>query len=249
MFILVGFIIAQIVILTVIVVVLKRLIFQDTNSAVNRLTRLDNINREKEKKLSQKLEETDRILREKMEQLAEEEKKMKMEAERAANQLHDDIVKKARDEGEEILKKAYAARAKIRSDAMIEAEGKIMDISVEVLSEVLGPMAAKSLNDQLVRDYLEELEKTDMTLVQNAKKVQLISSSKIDDALMQKVSKLVSEKIGHPIEVTGKEDKSVIAGVVMKFGTMVIDDSLRERLEGAIKKLKSNLSWKHKVQM
>ena len=55
-----GFVIAQIIIFSIIIVVLKRLIFQDTTSAINRINKLDSITREKEKLLSQKLDETEK---------------------------------------------------------------------------------------------------------------------------------------------------------------------------------------------
>lgn len=245
--ILVGFIIAQIAILAVIVVVLKRLIFQDTTSAINRLTKLDNMNREKERQLSTRLEETEALLKQKLAELSEQEKKMKLEAERAANQLHDDIIKQARQEAEDLIKKAIASKEKMKMDAMIEAEAKMIDLCGEVLGKVMGPLAQTAAHEQLVEEFLKELQDTDMSMLANVTKVDLVAATKISDATLERVKKVVKEKLKHDVEIVVKEEKAIVGGIVMKFGSLQIDDSLKERLNSAGKEMKDQLKWKYKV--
>lgn len=243
---LIGFIVAQIIIFGVVLFMLKNLIFQDTNSAINRLTKLDDMNRAKEKQLVEKIEEAERLLKEKTEKLESEEKRMKMEAERSANQLHDDIVAKAKAEGEEIIKKAIAAREKYKSEAAIEAEGKIIDFCKEMLGGILTTSLHEQMHGQMIQDFVTELETVDMNIVTpSVRKADVIVAKKLEDATVAKIAEVLTRRLGRALDVKVTEDPKIIGGIVMKFGTLVIDDSLAERLKEASTKLKDDLSWKH----
>ncbi len=245
---LVGFIVAQIIIFGVVMFFLKNLIFADTNSAINRLTKMDDMNRAKEKQLVEKIEETERLLKEKMEQLSSEEKRLKMEAERAANQLHDDIVQKAKAEGEEIIKKAIAAREKYKNEAIIAAEARVIDFSCEIVSAILTKSMEKALSDLLIDGFIKELEGVDMSIVTPAvKKVDIIVATKLEEAAATRISEVIASRLGRALEVKVTEDPKVIGGVLMKFGTLVIDDTLAERIRETAVKMKEDLTWKHKA--
>lgn len=245
---LVGFIIAQIIIFGVVLFLLKNLIFADTNSAINRLTKMDDMNRAKEKQLVEKIEETERMLKEKMEQLSSEEKRLKMEAERAANQLHDDIVNKAKAEGEEIIKKAIAARDKYKAEAQIAAESKMIDFCSEVIGTIISKAMEKNLSDALIEGFIKELEGVDMSIVTPAvKKADIVVAQKLEESTQARISEVIAGRLGRALEVRVTEDPKVIGGILMKFGTLVIDDTLAERIRETAVKMKDDLSWKHRT--
>lgn len=246
--ILIGFIFAQVIIFVVIIIVLKKLIFQDTNSAVNRLTQLDDINREKERQLMTRLEEADRMMVQRKAELAEEEKRMKQESERAANQLHEDLVKKAKGEAEEIVKKAISVRDKMRVDAMIEAETKVIDFTKELMAKVMTPIMDDQMTNRLAESFMKDLEEADLNIIsKNVTHVDLCASGKLREEVVDRVKELLVRKMERPIEVQVHEDPSLIAGVSLKFGTLMIDDSFSEKLRAASVELKDSLAWKYKI--
>ncbi len=241
-----GFVIAQIIIFSVIIVILKRLIFQDTTSAINRINKLDSITREKEKVLSMKLDETEKYLETRKKELAEEETRLKLEAQRAATQLQEDIIKAARVEAEDIIKKAQGARDKMKVDAIIEAEGKMIDICRDILGKVLSGVVQAQMNEQLVQEFLVDLEAADMGKVsKDINKVQISTGRTLSDETKKIVKKILDNKLGRPIEVEVHEDHALLGGVVMKFGTMVVDGSLAEHVKEVSAQMKEELSWKH----
>ena len=245
---LIGFVIAQVIIFAVIIFVLKKLIFQDTSSAINRLTQLDDMNRQKEKQLAVKLEETDKLLKQKRDELAEEEKKMKMESERAASQLYDDIVNKAKKEAEETVKKAIAARDKMKNDAMIAAEEKAIELCREMLVKVLSPAIDQAINDSLVKAFLGDLENADTSVISKTiDRAEIISAKPLGEELIKRSKEVLAKKLERPIEVKAQVDAALIGGVLMKFGTLVIDDTVSERLKEAAAVMKDGLSSKYKV--
>jgi len=248
MLLLFGFIFAQIILLGIIIFVLKRLIFQDTTSAVNRLTRLDNMNREKEKQLVARLEEVEKMLAAKRAELEEEEKRMKMEAQRAANQLHDEIIKTARQEADELIKKATSSRDKMKADCMIEAENKVVDFCLEMMKKALSSLVIDSIDDELVAEFITNLEATDMRVISDTiSEVEVDSARKITPDLAQKIQDELNKKLGREIKLKFREDAALLGGVLLRFGSLVVDDTLVEHLREAAKQLKEGVSWAHKV--
>lgn len=242
----IGFVLAQILILGVVITLLRRLIFSDTNSAINRLTKLDNMNREKEKLLARKLEQAQKQIDEQKQVIQDEEQRIKAEARRAANQLHEDIIRKAKEEGDDIIRKAQATKDQIRTDAMIEAEGKMIEICAEILNKTLTTVVQAQMNEKLVEEFIGELEKADLTKINSdVSEIELISSMPVAVADQEKIKKLLQVKLGRQVRVYTNEDPKLLGGILMKIGTMVVDGSLAERVNENALQMKQGLTWKY----
>lgn len=247
---LVGFIVAQITIFTTIIIILKRVIFHDANSAVNRLARLDDLNREKERQLVERLDETERLLQQKKDELKREENRMRMEAERAALQLHENIVTNAKKEAEEIIKKAIAAREKMKNDAIIEAESQMVEFCKQLLWKVLTPIVSDLMHERLISDFIGELQKTDMSVInRSVKQVDIYVAKKMPEELAYKLRDVLTQKLERPIDLKLHEDPSLIGGILSKFGTLIIDESLLEHIKQAVAELKEQVAVNHRVPM
>ena len=243
---LIGFIVAQIIIFGIIVFVLKRLIFQDTTSAINRINKLDTVTREKEKILTQKLEENEKFLESRKKELLEEEARLKQEAQRAATQLHEDLIKAARVEADDIIKKAQAARDKMKTDATIEADGKMIEFCRDILGKLFSIIIQGQINEQLVQEFLADLEQADFGKInKDLARVEVVTGQPLNEETKKIIKKILDGKLGRAIEVDLKEDRAILGGLLLKFGTMVVDGTLAEHLKEVSAQLKDDLSWKH----
>ncbi len=242
----IGFVVAQILILGVVITLLRRLIFSDTNSAINRLTKLDNKNREKEKLLARKLEQAQKQIDEQKQVIQDEEQRIKAEARRAANQLHEDIIRKAKEEGDDIIRKAQAAKEQIRTDAMVEAEGKMIEICSEILNKTLSAVVQAQMNDKLVEEFITELEKADLSKINSdVTEIEIISSLPVSVSDQEKIKKTLQTKLNRQVRLYSNEDPKLLGGILMKIGTMVVDGSLAERVNEAAVQMKQGLTWKY----
>lgn len=242
----IGFVVAQIVILGMVIALLRRLIFSDTNSAINRLTKLDNMNREKEKLLARKLEQAQKQIDEQKQLIQDEEQKIKAEARRAANQLHEDIIRKAKEEGDDIIRKAQAAKEQIQIDAMIQAESKMIEICAEILNKTLAPVVQAQMNEKLVAEFITELEKADLSKINtDVSEIEIVSSLPVPVADQEKIKKILQTKLGRTVRLYSNEDPKLLGGILMKVGTMVVDGSLAERVNEAAVQMKQGLAWKY----
>jgi F-type H+-transporting ATPase subunit delta len=66
---------------------------------------------------------------------------------------------------------------------------------------------------------------------ENKVKVRLVSAATVDAAEAQKISGALSKKLGRQVELELEVDASLIGGAIVRAEDMVIDDSLRTRLQ------------------
>ena len=61
--------------------------------------------------------------------------------------------------------------------------------------------------------------------------VSLTSAVELDDKLVKDVGKRIEEQTGRQVELSSKVDPDVLGGLVLQVGNMVLDASIRSRLE------------------
>ena len=68
--------------------------------------------------------------------------------------------------------------------------------------------------------------------IENKVDVTVTSASPISDEQKQKIGKALKERLGRDVSIDTEIDENLIGGAVIKAGDVVIDGSLRARLEG-----------------
>ncbi|MCE1857422.1 ATP synthase F1 subunit delta, partial [Enterobacter hormaechei] len=61
--------------------------------------------------------------------------------------------------------------------------------------------------------------------------VEVISASELNEQQLAKISVAMEKRLSRKVKLNCKIDKSVIAGVVVRAGDLVIDGSIRGRLD------------------
>ena len=59
----------------------------------------------------------------------------------------------------------------------------------------------------------------------------LISSKKIDEKTLLDIEREISENIKHPIKLKSKIDESLIGGIIIQIGSLMIDTSIKNKLQ------------------
>lgn len=226
-----GFIAGQVIILAVIIFVLKKVIFSDTDTALNRLNKehnrveKDRIDLEQKKKQCEEecklaidtaKAEAARVLKE---------ERIKGEEERAA------LVGKARQEADDIVKKALDSKEKIRKELLKEVTLQTVDFARAVLEKALERNIFEKFNETLSDDFVDKLEEIEAKYIgSDVNSVEIISRYPLSDGLKDKMKDILKRRLGRQVAVTEKHEDSVIAGVILKFGTLALDGSLAFRI-------------------
>jgi F-type H+-transporting ATPase subunit delta len=71
----------------------------------------------------------------------------------------------------------------------------------------------------------------------NRQRITVISQSSLDSSLLDKIKSEVGKKFGKEIIITEQVDASILGGIIIKIGDIVIDGSLAKGL----KNIRSNL--------
>ncbi len=59
----------------------------------------------------------------------------------------------------------------------------------------------------------------------------LISSKKIDEKTISDIEREISENIKRPIKLKSKIDESLIGGIIIQIGSLMIDTSIKNKLQ------------------
>jgi len=232
MMLIIQFLVLTVVVSGVLIFFLKKTLFDSTQGAVNRLNRETEEVRAQQAELKEKIKQANEELERRRKEADELVTRMTEEAEAQANEARNKLVNKARAESEEILAKAQKSKDDLRKVIEKETEMKIVDFSSELLKVVLGQKTQDVLHESLITEFLDNLEKVDMSVVTEEGDVaELITATKVDNGMIDKLKGILKGKLNRDVEVKIAEDPNIISGAVLKLGSLSLDGSLAYMLE------------------
>ncbi len=211
---------------------LHRTLVSSTEGAVKRLDSEAEQARAKQAELTRKLKEADEELSKRKAEADELTRKMITEAEEKVKEEREKLVKKAREEGEEIITKAQGTKDKIRKELEKEMYLKSIDYSVQILSSVLSDKIKEVLSNRLLEEFVEGLQKVDMSRMgSEVTTAEIITAVAVDDQNKTQINRILNDKLKREIKVNFNLEPQVIGGVVLKFGSLALDGSLRNMIK------------------
>ena len=228
----VQFIVLMAVVVGVIIFILHRVLVGSTEGAVRRLNEEAEKTRKKQVELNLKIKEADEELAKRKAEADALAQKMIQEAEEKAKGEVEKLINKARVDGEEIISKAQGNKDKIRKEIEKEMEFKIINYSTKILSTILSEKAKGVLDRHLISEFIEGLEKVDMSKISSdITSAEIITTGALDDLTKEKIAKILKAKLKRDIKVNASSDLNLIAGMALRFGSLGLDGSLRNSIK------------------
>ncbi len=241
---LVQIIIFQIIVFGAVIFALKKILSQDTESSINRLDKVYQDLLNKQKDLTQKIEAAEKDYNAKKEEGNLVVGKMKTEAMDEVRVKQDEVIKKAKTEAEEILKKAHESEEKFKKGLEKEFQRKVIEQAATILKVAFSTKIAETLHQALIVEFLERAQKMDLSQISaNVDALILKSAFPLDKTQLEQFQKLIASKISRPVKLEAQEDKALIAGVLIQFGTLLLDGSLNNYVKEASEATKKNLEF------
>ena len=232
-------IIIQVITFVALVFVLRKIMYSASFTETKRLQQLNQENAKRAQELSAKMEEAEKQCRDKLEAAEKEANRLKAEAQEESEKLKLEALSKARQEGERIVKQALNTKEKIKEELEVQLEQKCVDQSLVLIEKVLSSKNMLFLHTALFKDVLEEIDKIDASrLAVNTDKGELITANEITKADKEALVLNISKKTGRTILLEEVTDKSLIAGITIKLGSLIIDASLSGKLKEVCEELK-----------
>ncbi len=209
---------------------------------------LNRLNKETEAVLTKQTE-----LNEKIKQASEELSKRKSEAdalvlkmtedaEKAAREEREKLVAKARQEGEDIITKANNTKEDIRKAIIKEMDMRAVDFTAMILDNVLSKEGRLALDECLIMEFIESLSKMDMEMIgEDIKTAEVVTSSALSERMRNRLSETLYSKLHRTIDVTVTVDPKVLSGMVLRFGSLALDGSLKNMVRESAVTLKEKI--------
>ncbi|MFA6216165.1 MAG: F0F1 ATP synthase subunit delta [Candidatus Omnitrophota bacterium] len=237
MLILIPFIVLIIIVFIVLVASLNKIFNRDVGAAT---AHLDQMSAEYAKKEQDIKKQYDDIKRE-----AQEIKELAL---KDAEQQKQRLLKEMQDEKEKILKEAQgkademmvqAARA--RNALIAEIEEKIKDKgihwSVQLLQEVVPENIRIVIHerwiDELIASNFAQLDR--LHISEGIQEAGVVTAFALTDTQRAALAGKINEKVGFAVTLKESIDPNVIAGWVVSIGSLVLDGSLRFKIQEAAK--------------
>ena len=235
----VQFIIMQLIVFVVIVLVLKRILLNDTMNAVNRLKDVETEVRKREEAVRRQIEENEKEFQVKSAEARENLGKEKEASEKELSRLKDTMVADAKRESERIIGEAQVTRDKVRREIFDEMTTTAVEFAGQVFDLVFSEKIGSALNRQFVEELLEALEGMDEASVTiEGGSGEFISSHPLDPQQKAKMEAVLSQKFGTAIKISEKVDPKLLAGLIIRLGGLEIDGSLLSRFNEAAAEVK-----------
>lgn len=227
-----GMILIQALILGVIVTAVLGFVFikvvsKSTETHVSRLNRETEAVRSKQAELNQKIKDANEELQRRRSEADNLVLKMKTDAEEVAKQEREKIIQKARAESEEIIAKAQKTKEDMRKALEKEMQMKAIDFMQILADEIFSEKVRVSLNHDLIDEFLDSFQKIDMSMVSdNINEAEVVSAIVLDEKFQTRLSEILKKKLGRTIQLKLREDKKILAGIVVHFENLRLDGSL-----------------------
>lgn len=234
--------VAQLVVFAVIVVVLRKLLLSDTMNAVKRLKTAESDLAKKEDAMRQKMEAHEQEFLQKQAAAQEEADRKRTAAEQDLSKLRDRIRAEAKAEADKILGDAQLAKEKLREQLVRETQGKAVEYAGDLFKLVISRSVNEKLNAAFVDELMVALTEVDETTIHiEASEAEFIASHKLDPAQKSRLEALVARKFGVTLSINEKIDDGLLAGLVIKLGSLEIDGSLLNRYREGVNEIKKQV--------
>lgn len=234
----INIIVAQAVFFAVIVVVLKRLLLNDTMKAVRKLRQVEIDVGKKEEAMRRRLEENEREFAQKSAAAQEEMRKAKEAAERDLARMRESLYEEAKKERDRLIGDAEKNKERMRQELLREADKQAVAYASEVFGLVFSDEVACVLNRAFVDELLGALDEVDSdSIAVDATDSDITAAVKLPDDQRERLQEIIARKFNSQVAIKEKVDAGLIAGLKIKLGTLEIDGSLQNRFHEAVEEL------------
>ena len=236
----------QAVIFIVLIFVLRGFMQGHVSGAVGHLEKMNEDLLKQQAEMKQKIAEAEREYDSKMAKLQQEITARQTQVRQEANKTIEDAKARAGEEREKLIKEAIETKDKLRQEVMLGMEDHAIQYSEQVIAEFFSDEIKKKMHEGLIEEVLNGIRDVNMDYFQiESDTAELILPEPSTNELQQKIKKLFQEKIKKDIQIKDTIDPTLVGGMILKFGTFVIDGSLANRLKEATSRLRKENTRKY----
>ena len=217
------------------VLFLKKMLYSHFAKAMKRLE----LSYQSAEKRRMELEEKLQAAQEQMERQAQENEEriasIRKEAEMEAEELKSQALAEVRQEEQKILEAARAKETEWRHDLENQVTEKAIRLGGDAVRYLLAAHLDQVVHHQLVGDFIHEMENLDAKRLNgHSREAQAVVPYDLEGPEKVKLEQVLEKKLKRKIAITIETDRSLIAGMILKFENVILDGSLKSKLKEAL---------------
>lgn len=232
---LVSFIVLMALLFVVLVVSLRKILNRNVVSATAHLEQVSAEYAKREEQIRKQLEDTQRQCKEIVENAQKDAQQKREEIIKQSQEDKEKVVNEAKQKAEDIIKQADKTRNTLIAEIDQKIEERALKRAAELIQQAVPENVRQEIHnrwlDDLISSRLQQLER--LHLPEGKLEAKIISAFTLNAKQREAVKNKIKEKIGRNIDLKEEVDAAVIAGLIIKIGSLVLDGSLRFKIQEA----------------
>jgi len=233
MYIVLLIIVVSLIFLGAMITVFKRIMDTQVTQATRHLDELGHDYELKEKKIYKELDEAKTKAQEIITSAQNEAEKQKTDVIKQAQAASTQLIQEARQKGEEMIEQAEKTRHQLLSelDARInkDAVHKACEIIQDTLPEELRVPAHSQWVNELIKGGFSQIER--LHIPADLREVKVVSAFKLSHEQQQALLDKLKGALHRDVTLREEVDAKLVAGISISIGSLVLDGSLRNRIQ------------------
>ena len=232
---LIQLLIIQIITFVGIVFLLRFLFSRHLKSALGRLNTLHEENLAKEEELNEELKRAKEESQAQIKQGEVEAESIVEEARAEARRIRLNMEEQAKLQVEKIIADGHLEADKLKLSVIKDIQAQSVELAFRMIAELLTETDKIALQYEFANGIIEEISRLpqeQFNVQSNLAKV--TSSFPLLDRQKDEIKLVLAQKIGKEIELSEQVDSDLIGGLIVEIGGMVIDGTLKNKLQRII---------------
>jgi F0F1-type ATP synthase delta subunit len=220
---------------------LRRILTQNVVLATNHLEELSQDFAQKEKEINRQLDEAKKKSQEMVALAREEADKLKEQIIKDAEEQRDKILSSARKQGEEAIEQADKSRQLLLSEVNERIAKEAINKACELIRDTLPEQFRLDVHTHWVRELIEVglAQLPRLNLPPDAKDTKIVSAFPLNEEQRKVLSKKIKDIVGAEVKIKEETDPAVVAGLIISLGSLVLDSSLKNKIQERAKDVQS----------
>jgi len=234
-------IVLQVLTFAILIIVLKSLFQKHLDIALKRLKTSHQESLAREAQLKEELAKTKEQQRIQLEQAETRVKEMISLAEKEGQNLSKKIEDEASQKAENIIQKGKDTIEKLKQDVVTSADSESIGLSIKMIEHIFSAKGKEALHIQFIEEIISELDALDESkFTVKSDKVKVKTSLALNEKEKSDIKSVLSKKLNAEVVLVEEINDELIVGILLEIGPLIIDGSLRNRLNKIIPYLKKN---------
>ena len=236
---LIQLLILQVITFVAVVFLLRFLFSNHLKSALSRLNMLHEENLAKEEELNSELKRAKEESQAQIQRGKEDAELIIEEAHKEATRVSLDMEIQAKAQVDKIIAEGKIEAEKLKESVVKNIQAQSIELASKLITELLTEIDKTALQHEFVNSIIQEISRLPQEQFSiKSSQAKVTSSLPLLDRQREELASVLSNKMGSSVELIEELNVKLIGGLTVEVGGMIIDGTLKNKLQRIIAHLK-----------